>query len=99
MDERDTAQTHDGLAYFLEYIHLSLDTRVIDGLKIWGERFTYFREAGRYDMCLRLLRGVKAYSFPPYGVGIVRYSGRCTLRIGHVRLYRSACPARAGGGG
>ena len=67
------ALLNDDLTYFLEYVHLQLESRPIDGLRTWSERFTQSREEGRYDLCQRLLRAVKGYDLPAYGLGIVRY--------------------------
>ena len=88
----------DDLTYFLEYIHHQVQVDVLGGLQVWSERFTSFRNEGRYSDCQRLLRVVKKSNLPPYGLGIVRY-GEAWLydRLGYwqmaIKQYRASLDA------
>ena len=69
-----SVQHCDELNYFLEYVRLLLQKKPIEGLSVWSDRFTQYRQNGQYHQCSRLLQGIKSADMPPYGVAIVRYS-------------------------
>ncbi|MCL4298973.1 MAG: tetratricopeptide repeat protein [Anaerolineae bacterium] len=46
----------------------------MDGLSTWGHRFTIYREAGRYDLCRRLLKMIKGQILPPQALAVIHYS-------------------------
>jgi len=84
-DEQPAAtKTCDELTYFLEHVRLLVQKEPLEGLRVWSERFTQYREDGQYHLCQRLLTGIKSSDLPPYGLAIIRYSeGWLYDRTGH----------------
>jgi tetratricopeptide (TPR) repeat protein len=62
------------MRHLVEQIRLLLSKDPIEGFMRWSTLFTQLRQAGQYDLCEELLHIIKGMEFPPYGLGIVRYS-------------------------
>src|SRR5260370_41327636 len=73
-EKATTTKTFDELTYFQEYVRLLVQKEPIEGLRVWSQRFTQYREDGQYQLCRRLLKSIKSSDLPPYGLAIIRYS-------------------------
>jgi len=72
--EQSTTKTCDELTYFQEYVRILIQKEPIEGLRVWSQRFTQYRENGQYRLCQRLLQGIKSSDLPLYGLAVIRYS-------------------------
>jgi len=74
---------HSESAHFLEYVRLEIEEDALAGLQLWSERFTQYRNEGRFELCQALLQGAKGFTMPLYGRATVRYAeGWLTDRMG-----------------
>lgn len=66
------------LWHFIEQVRLLIQRDPMEGLGSWASLFTQLRQAGKYELCDRLVYEIKnveiSGDLPPHGLAIIRYA-------------------------